>query len=179
MDKKVLRVEDPVSVEDAILEYLHKRSWKDYDRFVKVLAEEVMGKKPRTHIELKRVISSVRHPFFAFNGISNGEFVQGFPTDELLRRSIVPRVVRKSSSNRKSRRPIPSRLRFLVLERDGYRCQICGRTANGTTLEVDHKVPVAKGGTDSLKNLWTLCFDCNRGKSDLNVKVGEPATEAG
>jgi hypothetical protein len=61
--------------------------------------------------------------------------------------------------------------RFAILKRDGYRCRICGRTAaeDGVKLEVDHKVPRSKGGADTEDNLWTLCFDCNRGKraSDL------------
>lgn len=62
------------------------------------------------------------------------------------------------------------KLRFAVLKRDGYRCQICGRSAqDGIKLEVDHKVARAKGGTDVPANLWTLCFDCNRGKSDENL----------
>lgn len=57
------------------------------------------------------------------------------------------------------------RLRFLVLRRDGYRCQLCGRGASdGVSLEIDHKRAVARGGPTALDNLWTLCFDCNRGK---------------
>ena len=57
------------------------------------------------------------------------------------------------------------KLRFEVLRSNGYRCQLCGATAgDGARLEVDHKVPVAKGGTDDPENLWTLCFGCNRGK---------------
>lgn len=55
--------------------------------------------------------------------------------------------------------------RFAILKRDGYRCQLCGRTAkDGVKLEVDHKIPRAKGGPDTPENKWTLCFDCNRGK---------------
>lgn len=55
--------------------------------------------------------------------------------------------------------------RFRVFQRDGYRCQICGRSAqDGATLEVDHKVPRSKGGSNDIDNLWTLCFECNRGK---------------
>ena len=54
------------------------------------------------------------------------------------------------------------RKRFLVFERDRYRCRICGRS--GIELEVDHVVPVAQGGSDASDNLQTLCFDCNRGK---------------
>jgi len=58
-------------------------------------------------------------------------------------------------------------LRFAILKRDGYRCQICGRTAqDGIKLEVDHKLARSKGGIDKPENLWTLCFDCNRGKRD-------------
>lgn len=56
--------------------------------------------------------------------------------------------------------------RFKILRRDGYRCQLCGRTAqeDGVKLEVDHKIPESKGGPTKPSNLWTLCFDCNRGK---------------
>lgn len=58
-------------------------------------------------------------------------------------------------------------LRFRILKRDGYRCQLCGQNAqDGVKLEVDHKHPRSKGGTDDPTNLWTLCFDCNRGKRD-------------
>lgn len=58
-------------------------------------------------------------------------------------------------------------LRFRVFKRDGYRCQICGRTAqDGARLEVDHKHPRSLGGTNDPANLWTLCFECNRGKRD-------------
>lgn len=61
-------------------------------------------------------------------------------------------------------------LRFAIFKRDKYRCQICGRSAHdGVTLEVDHRVPRAKGGSDNPANLWTLCFDCNRGKSDSDL----------
>lgn len=61
-------------------------------------------------------------------------------------------------------------LRFAILRRDGYRCQICGRSAqHGAVLEVDHRFPRARGGTDDPTNLWTLCFECNRGKSDSDL----------
>lgn len=61
-------------------------------------------------------------------------------------------------------------LRFDVFRRDNYRCQICGASkSTGTRLEVDHKIPVVKGGTDEINNLWTLCFECNRGKGTKNL----------
>lgn len=64
-------------------------------------------------------------------------------------------------------RNVPLNTRTMVLERDNYTCQMCGRTRyDGVKLEVDHIIPVAKGGSDNINNLQTLCFDCNRGKSD-------------
>lgn len=64
-----------------------------------------------------------------------------------------------------TRRPLSKQLRVQVLARDKYRCLMCGRRKDEVTLEVDHVIPVATGGTDELKNLATLCRDCNRGKS--------------
>jgi uncharacterized protein YozE (UPF0346 family) len=61
-------------------------------------------------------------------------------------------------------------LRFEIFKRDGYRCCICGNSAqDGQRLEVDHKLAVAKGGTNDVSNLWTLCGDCNRGKGVRNL----------
>lgn len=66
-----------------------------------------------------------------------------------------------------ARRPIRKQTRVLVLQRDGYRCRFCGTTAEESRLQVDHIMPRARGGTDTLDNLATLCEGCNAGKSDL------------
>ena len=58
-------------------------------------------------------------------------------------------------------------LRYDVLKRDGFRCVICGRTAeDGVKLHVDHIKPVSKGGKTEYENLRTLCDQCNFGKSN-------------
>jgi excisionase family DNA binding protein len=59
------------------------------------------------------------------------------------------------------------RLRFSVLQRDGFTCRYCGRKAPDVELRVDHIVPVAQGGTDHPDNLCAACTDCNAGKADL------------
>lgn len=59
-------------------------------------------------------------------------------------------------------------IRFDVLKRDNFCCKICGASAaeDGVKLEVDHIVPVSKGGKTEMENLQTLCIRCNRGKRD-------------
>lgn len=70
----------------------------------------------------------------------------------------LPDVISKRASKR---------TRYLVLKRDNFTCQNCGGKAPQVQLEVDHVTPRSKGGDDSLRNLTTLCSDCNRGKSNL------------
>ncbi len=45
-----------------------------------------------------------------------------------------------------------------VLERDGWRCQVCGTRCR---LEVHHIQLRSRGGRDCEDNLITLCSDCH------------------
>ena len=69
-------------------------------------------------------------------------------------------------------------LRDKVFERDNYICQYCGRSSwkDEVKLEVDHIMPISKGGTDDINNLTTSCRKCNRGKMNKILKVDEKAT---
>jgi 5-methylcytosine-specific restriction endonuclease McrA len=49
-------------------------------------------------------------------------------------------------------------LRYQVLSRDGWRCQLCGTMSN---LEVHHKTFHSQSGDDSEQNLITLCAVCH------------------
>ena len=58
-------------------------------------------------------------------------------------------------------------LRYSILERDGFKCVICGRSplqGDDIKLEVDHIKPIFKGGLTEPDNLQVLCVECNRGK---------------
>lgn len=63
---------------------------------------------------------------------------------------------------------ISTHVRFDILKRDNYRCGICGAGAP-RQLEIDHIRSRAKGGSNFLWNLWTLCRECNNGKSDKEL----------
>ena len=60
-------------------------------------------------------------------------------------------------------------MRFSIYARDGYRCRICGaRQGKIVQLEIDHIIPIAKGGKSTYDNLQTLCHNCNVQKGDNN-----------
>ena len=70
-------------------------------------------------------------------------------------------------SSRIERAKMSESMRYDILKRDNYKCQICGMTAKeGAKLQVDHIIPVSKGGKTEMSNLQTLCSRCNIGKSN-------------
>lgn len=84
---------------------------------------------------------------------------------------INPEISKKTETNiHQTSRTINLRLRFIVLQRDNFKCCACGASPAkdpAVTLQVDHIYPWAKGGETVLENLQTLCSKCNLGKSDL------------
>ncbi len=66
----------------------------------------------------------------------------------------------------KKRIPISNELKHEIWRRDKFTCQYCGKDINQVVLEIDHILPVSKGGTNAKSNLQTLCVKCNRKKSD-------------
>jgi len=70
----------------------------------------------------------------------------------------------------KTKRNISSGLGFKILQRDNFKCKICGRspaTDPKIELHVDCIVAYSKGGETVPENLQTLCSTCNIGKSNL------------
>ena len=60
-----------------------------------------------------------------------------------------------------------SNLRQHIKERDHFTCKYCGASIEkepNLLLEIDHIVPVSKGGLTTEDNLQTLCWRCNRKK---------------
>ncbi|MCL6003653.1 MAG: HNH endonuclease [Thermoplasmatales archaeon] len=75
--------------------------------------------------------------------------------------------------------------KLIALERDGYKCRICGKapviseSKKGVDrlrieVEVHHIIPRIAGGSDSTRNLITLCKDCHI-KTFKNNYTGIPS----
>lgn len=56
---------------------------------------------------------------------------------------------------------VSNKMRFSIYERDGYRCRRCGISDMYANLEIDHIIPISKGGKSTYDNLQTLCHRCN------------------
>lgn len=73
----------------------------------------------------------------------------------------------KKLSSSHQRSLMTANLRKKIKERDGYACVSCGVSIQDEPhllLEIDHIIPISKGGTSVESNLQTLCWKCNRSK---------------
>ena len=68
------------------------------------------------------------------------------------------------------------KIKTRLIKQSGKRCEGCGWQARQNvhehalarregTFELDHKVPLARGGTNDFSNLWVLCLPCHDGKT--------------
>ncbi|MFI5331164.1 MAG: HNH endonuclease [Desulfobaccales bacterium] len=67
--------------------------------------------------------------------------------------------------------PLNQKTKREILERDNYKCQICGREINSETAQIDHIIPLSKGGTDEPANMQTVCPKCNMIKADKIIDI--------
>jgi len=78
-----------------------------------------------------------------------------------------PIIVKPRKPPSSPRKPSWKTRRFAIMQRDGFRCVLCGASARDdetVRLHVDHIIARSRGGTNDDDNLWTLCDDCNLGK---------------
>ena len=75
-------------------------------------------------------------------------------------------------------RAISKETRSLVLDRNGFTCQMCGAVAGElhpydlsrkTRLHIGHVIDKSMGGTDDLGNLRAICSVCNEGAKNLTT----------
>ncbi len=131
--------------------------WKGPDAYSSGV--EIQQRVPRVVINIKETLSYARAVLAAYQRQAEEE-IAASPA------SAAPEGP-PAEWKARERSKLNSAVRYLILKRDTYRCQLCGASAvdqNGVRLEVDHRVPIEKWGRTVEDNLWTLCQTCNRGK---------------
>lgn len=127
------------------------------------------GRQPKYH-EIAKPLSKYSVGTYEYRFGSYYNALRSFIND--INGCIIDQKNANSPKENKNPRSINYRTRFIVMQRDGFKCKICGAspsTDSGVTLHIDHIVPCAKGGTADIDNLQTLCSKCNLGKSDLEM----------
>jgi HNH endonuclease len=77
--------------------------------------------------------------------------------------------IRFAKSAAGQRALMTAKLRGFIKEHDHHTCQQCSASIAvepNLLLEVDHVIPVSRGGLSVIENLQTLCWRCNRTKSN-------------
>lgn len=112
---------------------------------------------------------------YKFSYTSNGGFAQrtfAIPMTEETIVALINALQNKltiSAFTKEQRALMTNKLRQYIKERDNYTCKLCGNSTHiepNLLLEIDHIIPVTKGGYTEEGNLQTLCWKCNRSKSD-------------
>ena len=86
--------------------------------------------------------------------------------DEMLS-SINYETTLKKWDSANQRKLLTPKLREEIMKRDNYTCQICGKyMPDKVGLQIDHIIPIAKGGKTVPSNLQVLCSRCNGSKHD-------------
>lgn len=90
------------------------------------------------------------------------------PTIDVLIETLGQKIRwRKSAAGQRAL--MTARLRTYIKTRDNHTCRYCAISIADEPhllLEVDHVVPVSRGGLSTPENLQTLCWRCNRSKSN-------------
>jgi len=125
-----------------------------------------MKEEIRAHLgreEDRAALRDLRQSGFVIDRTSTGK---GDGTNQWRLHSLTqdPRLLRLRSS-------ITGRMERNIFERDGYKCVLCGATADTARLVVDHRVPIDRKSDCTYirkpgwpAHLQTLCKPCNDGK---------------
>lgn len=156
-EKNVAKILEQESINNT------KYSDKKYKRIENIVLDKVVYTKKDFLIRVSLEV------YYRSNGGRINESRNGFRNyDELLELYKEWENGNKYEvTKRQERKIMNDDIRYNVLKRDNFTCQKCGITSkDGAKLEVDHIIPLSKGGKTVMSNLQTLCDRCNSGKSD-------------
>lgn len=179
IDKLYTLVEELETIKEAkqIIEN-YKLEYQQYlDNVPKyVLEEDEAGFYSR--LGFANIDESVLAVEYKFSYTSGGGMAQRSFTVTMTEENIVELIkilenkLTKGEFVKEQRRLMTKKLRDSIKSRDNYTCCYCGNSTHiepNLLLEVDHLVPVAKGGCTVEDNLQTLCWKCNRTKGSKIV----------
>jgi 5-methylcytosine-specific restriction endonuclease McrA len=128
-----------------------------------------------SHVGIELAPVDVPYPEYRFEYVSAGGNSSQSSTvrlntptiDQLIETLSLKIRFRRSAEGQRAL--MTANLRGFIKNRDGFACRYCSVSVAAEPnllLEIDHIVPVSRGGLSTVDNLQTLCWRCNRTKSN-------------
>lgn len=151
---------------------------KEYQAYLKDVPPFILEKDATgfyTRLGFANIDESVLTVEYKFSYTSNGGMAKRSFTVPMTEETIIELIkllenkLSASAFVKEQRNLMTQKLRNCIKERDHFTCCKCGNSITkepNLLLEIDHIIPVSKGGLTTEDNLQTLCWKCNRAKSN-------------
>ena len=149
---------------------------KDYDQYIKNVPSYVLNNDEDgfySRLGLAIIDEAVLNVEYKFTYTSDGGMAQRSFTVPMNEENIIELINALESKlsmealAKEQRAMMTAKLRMQIKERDNFTCCQCKNSIHkepNLLLEVDHIIPIARGGLTQEDNLQTLCWKCNRSK---------------
>lgn len=160
MLNKLLSEKGEASEREIALEILrHDESQIEY--FERIV-QNMVGRVLRRHSLVERDRQTKTWRLHGFEDLSSDEIRE---LKEVLEEKKADFLEKRGdqiwSHRKKSSGYVSGTLRYEILKRAKFHCELCGIAADERALEVDHILPRSRGGSDDESNLQALCYSCN------------------
>ena len=176
IQKLHLLVEELATLKDA--KKIIENYKKEYQQYLKDVPSYIMDEDEAgfySRLGFANIDESVLAVEYKFSYTSGGGMAKRTFTIPMTEETIVHLIealegkLTASAFTKEQRALMTNKLREFIKERDNFTCCSCGNSIHvepNLLLEIDHIIPVSKGGCTVEKNLQTLCWKCNRSKSN-------------
>lgn len=176
IQKLQLLVEELATLKEA--KHIIDNYKKEYQQYISDVPDFVMMEDEAgfySRLGFANIDESTLNVEYTFSYTSGGGMAQRKFTVPMTEETIVDLIkalenkLTLSAFTKEQRALMTSRLREAIKKRDNFTCCSCGNSTYkepNLLLEIDHIVPVSKGGCTVEENLQTLCWKCNRAKSN-------------
>jgi hypothetical protein len=176
IQKLHLLVEELATLKDA--KKIIENYKKEYQQYLGDVPSYIMDEDEAgfySRLGFANIDESVLAVEYKFSYTSGGGMAKRTFTIPMTEETIVQLIealegkLTASAFTKEQRALMTNKLREFIKKRDNFTCCSCGNSIHiepNLLLEIDHIIPVSKGGCTVEDNLQTLCWKCNRSKSN-------------
>ena len=179
IQKLRLLVEEIATLRDA--KQIIENQKKEYQQYLNDVPDYVMiddeagfySRLGFANIDEKVLVVEYRFSYTSGGGMAKRTFSMPMTEETIIEliKALEERIT-ISAFTREQRALMTHKLREFVKKRDNFTCCSCRNSIHrepNLLLEIDHIIPVSKGGCTVEENLQTLCWKCNRAKSNKMI----------